>query len=101
MFIAIIIWMCLDIMEDWWALRHKIQDLIDEGVIIIDLLNQKYEISDRPKDHYASHPDPPANSFIIGNLGPNNLQTEDLWNEHPHRPHEPEERKTKFKPASS
>lgn len=45
--------------EDCWALRHKIQDLIDEGVIIIDLPNQKYEINNRPKAYHANHLDPP------------------------------------------
>lgn len=48
--------------EECWALRHRIQDLIDEGVIIIDIPNQKYEINGRPKAHHASHPDPPRYS---------------------------------------
>lgn len=51
--------------EDCWALRHKIQDLIDEGMIIIDLLNQKEEINDSLKAYHANHPDPPRYSPTI------------------------------------
>lgn len=39
--------------EDYRNLRHKIQALIDEGIITIDLLSPKYEINDRPKANKA------------------------------------------------
>lgn len=95
MFIAIITWMCLDIkIEDCWALRHRIQDLIDEGVIIVDPTNQKYEINDRPKAYHANHLDPPryspANPFIIGNPEPSNPRTEGHRKEHAYEPKDPE-----------
>lgn len=76
--------------EDCWVLRHKIQDLIYEGVIIIDLLNQKYEINDHPKVYNANHLNPPryspTNHFIIENSESSNLRTKGSQNEHPPRP---------------
>lgn len=89
--------------EDYWALRHKIQDLIDEGVIIIDLLNQKCKINDHQKAYHANHHVPPryslTNPFIIGSLAPSNLQTESQQKEHSYESKEPEQSKPKFKPV--
>lgn len=52
--IASIIWIPGHKTEDCWPLKNKIQDLIDVGVIIIDLTNGKYEVYDQFKVHHIS-----------------------------------------------
>lgn len=60
--------------DDCRDLGHKLQDLIYDGVITIDWLNQLCEINP------ASHLDPPwycpANPFIKGKTRANNPQVE-------------------------
>lgn len=66
--------------EDCWPVEYKIQNLIDAGVFMIDLLNQTYESTDHFKVHHASCHNLPqysgANSFVIGNLGSRSSQAE-------------------------
>lgn len=60
--------------EDCWSLKHKIQDLIDLGVITVDSTKGKYEVCDQFKVHFVSSHDPPRysreNPFIIKSSGP-------------------------------
>lgn len=51
--------MSRNITEDCRELGRKIQNLVDERVLTIDLLNQQYEIIDHFKVHHAGHPYPP------------------------------------------
>lgn len=51
--------------EDYRDLRHKIENIIDDGGITINLLNQKYEINEKSKAHYASHFNPLSTLILI------------------------------------
>lgn len=86
--------------EDCREWRRKIQDLIDEQIITVDLLNTKYEINDHFKPHHASHPNPPlyypTNPFIKGKPGPSNSKAEGPLNKYPYGPENPDQNKPKF-----
>lgn len=66
--------------EDYWALKH-IQNLVDVGVIAVDLLNKKEEeeISDHFKSLHISSPNPPRYSHN-NHYGPSNPLAEDSRN---------------------
>lgn len=48
--------------KNCWELKYKVLDLKDVGVIIFDLLIQRYEISYHCKVLYTSRPNPPQYS---------------------------------------
>lgn len=68
-------------------MRGKIQNLIDENVITIDLLNKNYEIYDCSKVHHANHHNPPQ--YYSANPRPSNLQAEGPHNECAYMPKKP------------
>lgn len=76
--------------EECYAFKNNIQDLINAGVITINLLNQKHENSDWFKVHQISSPNPCRyshnNVLVIFNLGPSDLYIEGSRNENSYEP---------------